>query len=130
MKPTAVLTLCFVLTIPICVAQPAKVAPRMTGQQLVDQFQGPPEEYGKMSGRTFTYHQLAQGYLDGINDATEGKLWCYSGRWKPDERDHALILQMSKLPPEVLKGNAAPLVIDFLRKKYPCPAAAPAKEND
>jgi hypothetical protein len=122
MKSAISVALILSLAPPIGLAQSAQVAPRMTGQQLVDQFRGPPEEYGKMSGRTFTYHQLAQGYLDGINDATEGKLWCYSGRWKPDERDHALILEMSKLPPDVLKGNAAPLVLDFLRKKYPCPA--------
>jgi hypothetical protein len=41
---------------------------------------GPPGEYGKMSRRTFRYHQLAQGYLDAIHDATEGKHWCHTGR--------------------------------------------------
>lgn len=128
MKPITVLVLSCILTTSICVAQPAQVAPRMTGQQLVHQFMGPPEEYGNMSGRNFTYHQLAQGYLDGINDATEGKLWCYSGRWKPHERDRALILEMSKLPPATLQGNAAPLVLDFLSNKYPCPATSPVKK--
>ena len=80
-----------------------------------------------MSARTFAYHQLAKGYLDGINDATEGTAWCYTGRWKSDERDHALIIELAKLPPEVLRGNAAPLVLDFLRKKYPCPAGSTTK---
>ncbi|WP_426176645.1 Rap1a/Tai family immunity protein [Massilia sp. TWR1-2-2] len=120
MKSTVCILIFLSLLTPMCAAQPAKVAPRMTGQQLVDQFLGPPKEYGKMSGRTYTYHQLAQGYLDGINDATEGKLWCYTGRWKPHERDSELILELSKLPAATLKGTAAPLVLEFLIKKYPC----------
>lgn len=92
----------------------------MTGQQLVDQFRGPPGEFANMSARTFAHHQLARGYLDGINDATEGSLWCYTGRWKPDERDNAVILELGKLAAATLQGNAAPLVLAFLQKKYPC----------
>ena len=124
MKPSFVLTVCLALPLSSAIAQPADLAPRMSGKALVDQFLGPPEEAKEMSTRTFAYHQHAKGYLDGINDATEGRLWCYTGRWKPHERDLALILELAKLPPAVLSGNAAPLVLDFLQKKYPCSAGS------
>ncbi|MGZ8340697.1 MAG: hypothetical protein ACXWU9_14055, partial [Telluria sp.] len=67
--------ICMALVASTPMAQPAKSAPRMSGQQLVDQFRGPPGEFADMSARTFAYHQLARGYLDGINDATEGSMW-------------------------------------------------------
>lgn len=127
MIPSTILTFCLVLITSSALAQPVKSAPRMSGRALVDQYLGSPAEAGDMSARTFAYHQLAKGYLDGINDATEGTVWCYSGRWKSDERDHALIVELAKLPPEVLRGNAAPLVLNFLRKKYPCPAGSTKK---
>lgn len=127
MKSSTAIAVWLTLATSAPMAQPVKVAPRMSGQQLVDQFRGPPGEFGNMSARTFAYHQLARGYLDGINDATEGALWCYTGRWKPDERDNAVILELSKLPPAALQGNAAPLVLAFLQRNYPCPTNPAAK---
>lgn len=102
-------------------AQPARIAPRMSGQALVSQFSGP-SNAGNLpwDERDFARHQLAQGYLDGVNDTTEGSLWCYNGRWESEERDMDVIGALKKLPPEILKGNAALLVVNFLRDKYPC----------
>ena len=120
---------CLALAMSGAMAQPVQFAPRLTGQQLVDLFRGPPDESAEVSAQTFAYHQQAKGYLDGINDATEGIVWCYSGRWKADERDHALIHSLAKLPPNTLSGNAAPLVLDFLRKKYPCSTTQAQKEK-
>lgn len=129
MKLSIILTSYLLLTLSAAMAQPVKFAPHMSGRALVDNYLGPPAEFGDMSARTFAYHQLAKGYLDGINDATEGTVWCYTGRWKSDERDHALIIELAKLPPEVLRGNAAPLVLDLLREKYPCPAGLTKKRE-
>ena len=108
-------------------AQTAAQAPRMSGQDLIDNFRVPPGEDVPMNPRRLFTHQLARGYLDGINDATEGLVWCYRGRLKPIERDYELIAELAKLPHATLKGNAAPLALDFLRKKYPCPSTPDAK---
>jgi Rap1a immunity proteins len=103
-------------------AQPVKIAPRMSGQMLVDQYLGPPgSTAGKLSGPDFVAQQAAKGYLDGIHDATEGRVWCYSGRIKPHELNFSLVWSLKDLPKETLKGNAAPLVVSLLSKKYPCP---------
>jgi hypothetical protein len=102
-------------------AQPAEIAPRMSGQMLLDRFQGPPNLNGKpLTGLDQMYRTLAQGYLHGINDATEGRDWCYTGRIKPDELDDRVISALKNLPADILSGNAAPLVVNFLRHKYPC----------
>ena len=129
MKPPFFLCLCLALPVASAIAQPADLAPRLSGKSLVEQFLGPPEEAKEMKARTFAYHQHAKGYLDGINDATEGSLWCYTGRMKPHERDLALIVELAKLPPSTLRENAAPLVLDFLRRKYPCPIV-PSKNGE
>jgi hypothetical protein len=124
MKSTAALVLCLTLALPDCLAQRASIAPRMTGQMLVRQFLGPPDQGNNpLGGQDFIYQQQAQGYLSGIYDATEGKLWCYSGNWQPDTLDFNLIGELQKLPAATLKSNAAPLVLAYLQKKYPCRTA-------
>lgn len=122
MKIAAAFTLCIAATALPTFAQPAKIVPRMTGQTLIDQFLGPPSLKNQaLSGRHFIEHQLAQGYLDGIHDATEGTVWCYAGNAKPHTLDYSLVWSLKELSPDALQANAALLVLDFLRKKYPCP---------
>ena len=63
---------------------------------------------------------LAAMYLTGIKDATQGSAWCAHGVFKPDELDSELIAALRRLPVVKLRDNAAPLVLDALRTRFPC----------
>jgi len=91
----------------------------MTGEQLmrdmlVDAFKASPREYMQ--------RERAMGYLDGLMDGTAGRVWCPAGKVVPHELNYNLMDELSKRGPSELKGNAAPLVLDSLRKLYPCKA--------
>lgn len=103
--------------------------PVMTGELLVRKFVGPPGLGNKpLAGNDYLEHETARGYLSGIKDATEGAYWCYAGRLKPDELDWQVIEAVKALSPAQLKRNAANLVVDALKQKYPC-AASDRKGN-
>lgn len=94
----------------------------MRGDTLLRSYLGPAEQRTDpfLKAGDVVDHELARGFMDGIKDATEGSVWCYvSG--KPHELNDDIAAALSKLPPEVLKGRAAPLVIAALRERFPCP---------
>lgn len=64
--------------------------------------------------------QFAKGYLAGVADSAQGRDWCDTSRVKTTELDSNVIAELKKLPVEVLKKDAAQLVIDVLRKRFPC----------
>lgn len=65
--------------------------------------------------------EIAYAYLNGIKDGTQGTVWCFTGRIKPDELNVELASALrAKLTRAELKRNAAPLVLDELRKRFPC----------
>lgn len=136
MKSSTQLNIAVALAIATCLTQvpiqanTAAPAPRMTGQELVDDFRGRSGgATGPMNPQRVFIHQRARGYLDGVSDGTEGSVWCYKGRLKAIELNHELIGQLAQLSPSVLKGNAGPLVLNFLREKYPCPSSPNAKRG-
>lgn len=98
------------------VAACAKAAPPfaygMTGEALVQKFDG--DKYAD--------RELGAMYLTGVKDTTQGTAWCLQGTVKPDELDSELVASLKRLPVEKLRGNAAPLVVDLLRAKFPCSA--------
>lgn len=65
-------------------------------------------------------HERARGYIDGIKDATQGTLWCYTGNLKPAELNYDLIDAVRAAPAAARRSNAAPLVINILATKFPC----------
>ena len=93
-----------------------------TGESLVRDFLGPPGHQGELRGQDYLEHEAARGYIDGIKDATQGTGWCYAGRIKPHELNFELVETIRGLPASARKGNAAPLVVNALRAKFPCPA--------
>jgi hypothetical protein len=93
-----------------------KVAPWMTGAQLVQKLSSPAEA------------RDAELYIKGAHDATERKEWCFadrSGKAPPKPRPpdlQAFVLNgLHALPPAELKRNAADLIIELWQDKWPCP---------
>jgi hypothetical protein len=116
-----------------CAAQPAAVAPWMTGEWLARLYTGDDisdiaEGYGRYTRedridiRTRIAKERADAYVDGVHDATEGKQWCYSAltRPKPSTLREEVIWGLRAMPPESLKRNASDLIVEIWRKKWPC----------
>jgi hypothetical protein len=68
--------------------------------------------------------EFVHGYIQAVHDATEGKAWCWSEKYQPDpdelEADARHALQ--RMPESRLKRNAAVLIAEVWRNKWPCPA--------
>jgi hypothetical protein len=120
-----------------CLAQPAATMPWMTGERLVKllgnvdpatvnwtsdspfRTRAIAAEYMDMSNGEFVH-----GFIQGVHDATEGKEWCWSTKYKPmaheleSDARHAL----QRMPAAQLKRNAADLIVEVWRKTWPCPA--------
>ena len=95
----------------------------MPADLLVAQFMRPYESpEGNRPASAYLEQEAARGYLSGVKDSTVGSAWCYPGRVKPDELDADIIGALQKLPREALHAVAAPLIVDFLRSKFPCHA--------
>jgi hypothetical protein len=105
------------IALSLALVGPAHAEPyHMTGEQLmrdmlIDAFKASPREYMQ--------RERAMGYLDGLMDGTAGRVWCPKGS-VPHELNYNLMDELSKRSLSELKGNAAPLVLDSLRKLYPC----------
>jgi hypothetical protein len=111
------------ITLP-CVAQPVSTAPWMTGQQLVELYNRPSgaQSRTEATAREQLRQYQAEAYLNGVHDATEGKDWCYSTKYNPhqDELWSDALWGLRALPPDQLKRNAAELIVNIWRKKWPC----------
>jgi hypothetical protein len=96
----------------------------ISGATLLRDYMGPPRARDDpwLKGGDIVDHEMARGYMNGIKDATEGMAWCYvSG--KPHELNEDIASALQDLKPEQLKGRAAPLVVNALRQRFPCPPA-------
>lgn len=82
-------------------------APRLSGAQLLFQFQQDP--------------RYAKGYLAGVADAAQGRLWCDTGRVKSVELDGIVIAGIKALPEPARQGDAARLAVAILASRFPCP---------
>lgn len=98
----------------ICQANAAAV-PRVTAEALVN-------GTGSTDDTPFSVaeRQYLSGYLAGVADTLEGKLWCDKGRVKTVEIDADVLWALKDMPKEKLHVNAAILVGEVLRRKYPC----------
>ena len=119
-----------------CNAQPAAVTPWMTGERLVKllgnvdpgtvnwtpdspfRTRALAAEYQDVRNREFV-----RGLIHGVHDATEGKAWCWSARYKPapDELEEDARRALQQMSNTQLKRNAADLIVEGWRTKWPCP---------
>lgn len=131
------LVLLLAVTLAISAAHAVAPAPRMTGERLlkrlesVDSSSVPWGADSKFSREelaylhTVTNIEFARGYVEALYDATEGKEWCYDGKHKipkPDTFWDESRWGLYRLSPERLKRNAADLLVEIWREKWPCPA--------
>ncbi|MTV52400.1 Rap1a/Tai family immunity protein [Pseudoduganella buxea] len=95
----------------------------MTGADVVARLTVDP-----VTDSDFRERDRAHYYVAGIKDATQGSLWCFRRALLPHELNtevaHALKQRHSAA---ALKANAAPLVLDELRRRYPCDGAGAAR---
>lgn len=101
-------------------AAPAAYSYAMTGETFV-QMLHQPESPGTMN------REKAYSYLDGIKDATEGRAWCDIDQLKTPDLAYDLAGEISRMTPSNKKRNAAVLLLDLLRHKFPCPGETRGK---
>jgi hypothetical protein len=105
-------------------AQPVSQAPWMTGEQLLRLI-----SYASIQGARSPEQDMdserARLYIDGVHDATEGKTWCYSTRYQPGREalQSDVAAGLRQLRPDQLQRDAANLIIEIWRKKWPCQGA-------
>jgi hypothetical protein len=110
------------ITIPLLVSLSVHAAPygypynAMTGQQVVSKLLKEPATEIDYIERDQTH-----SYVNGIKDATQGRIWCFVGTILPHELniEVAFAVRATRSAGD-LNGNAAPLVLEELRKRYPC----------
>lgn len=101
--------------------RPEQQPPRMTGQQLIEDFQaGADLPLSSQRPDTIRRNLAADGYLAGVSDAFHGSAWCSDGSVKENEINSAVIFSLKKLGKEKLSGPAAGLVKESLSKLFPC----------
>jgi hypothetical protein len=126
-----------------CNAQPASETPWMTGHRLVKLLgnvdpatvnwtpDGPfrtralAAEYQDVRNREF-----ARGFIHGVHDATEGKTWCWSTKYMPapDELEEDARRALQHMSDTQLKRNAADLIAEVWRMRWPCPSDQRSKQ--
>lgn len=134
----ALMLLALALAVPACRADAP--APRMTGERLlkllepVDVAEISPDPAGKFtreelaSLRTMRNIEFVQGYLAALYDETEGKAWCYNAKYKipkPDTFWDESRWGLHRFASADLKRNAANLLVEVWREKWPCPSNRP-----
>ena len=88
----------------------------MTAAEIVQKLMTPPVTDEDFRERDRAYH-----YVAGLKDGTQGLVWCFTVPIKPDESTYEVVGAIKeKYPPDALKGNAAPLVLKELKRRYPC----------
>lgn len=69
----------------------------------------------------FLQRDLANHYLNGIKDGTQGRDWCFKGTILPHELNLELAHAIKKsITLTRSNENAAPVFIEELKKRYPC----------
>lgn len=129
----AAMLLALMFTLPS--AQAVTPAPRMTGESLLKRLEGvdpatvpwkPDSNFSREELaylHTVTNVEYVQGYIAALYDATEGKAWCYSTKYKvpkPDTFWDESQWGLNRFPPAQLKRNAADLLVEIWREKWPC----------
>ncbi|WP_425254358.1 Rap1a/Tai family immunity protein [Janthinobacterium sp. NFX145] len=100
-------------------------APRLSADQLIAYYQQGPAK-GAMADAVFLLDQrYAKGYLAGVADAAQGRLWCDTGRLKTVEIDAHIVAELKKLPARARLGEASTLIVAILARRFPCSTPPP-----
>ena len=100
-------------------------APRLSADRLIAYYQQGPAK-GAMDDAVFLLDQrYAKGYLAGVADAAQGRLWCDTGRLKTVEIDAHIVAELKKLPARARLGEASTLIVAILARRFPCSTPPP-----
>ena len=100
-------------------------APRLSADQLIAYYQEGPAK-GAMADAVFLLDQrYAKGYLAGVADAAQGRLWCDTGRLKTVEIDAYIVAELKNLPARARLGEASTLIVAILARRFPCSTPPP-----
>lgn len=90
----------------------------LTGDRFVRMMNGtePP------TGDDYILREKAYSYLDGVRDGAEGRDWCDVNQLKTPDLAYELAADIAMLPAAERKKNASILLIEQLRRRFPCPA--------
>ncbi|WBS04205.1 Rap1a/Tai family immunity protein [Pseudoduganella sp. SL102] len=69
----------------------------------------------------YTLREKAYSYLDGVRDGAEGHDWCDVNQLKTPDLAYELAADIARLPAAERKKNASILLLDLLRRRFPCP---------
>lgn len=117
MRMALALTALSFVTLPAAAPQ-AYTAPynMMTGAEVAERILTPPSSHADIFER-----DLGHAYVNGIKDGTQGTTWCFVGPILPHELNISIVSAMRQArTEEEMKGNAAPLLLAELRRRYPC----------
>lgn len=64
--------------------------------------------------------ERARLYLLGVQDVSEGKLWCDYKKFKTITLQEVLFVNFKKIPAERLKERASALITEIFTKEMPC----------
>jgi hypothetical protein len=120
--PFSLLVIVLCLCLPCARAQRASYppAPRLSADRLIAYYQGGPTQAERTDAVFLPGQHYAKGYLAGVADASQGRLWCDTGRVKTLEIDAHIVAELKKLPARARQGDASTLVVAILARRFPC----------
>lgn len=68
----------------------------------------------------YMQREKAYGYLDGVRDGAEGKVWCDVDQYKTPDMAYEIADKLARLPVAERKRNASLLILRQLKTMYPC----------
>jgi hypothetical protein len=112
-------SLLFALMLPV-LATAAPYPYTLSGDQFV-KMMSPPNP----TGYEYLQREKAYSYLDGLRDGSEGSAWCdLPHQLKTPDLAYELADDIAKLPVAERKKNAAELLLQQLKRRYPCRAGS------
>lgn len=106
----------FALALPIATQAAAPYNHTLTGDQFVSMMNRPEPR----SGYDNMQREKAYSYLDGARDSAEGRVWCDVNELKTPDLAYELAAEIAKLPVAERKRNASLLLLEQLKRMYPC----------
>ena len=120
MKKQAIL-ICLLLMFSNGVIANQIAVPRLTVKMLIAHYSG---QIGtplhQQSADAIIKTQLADGYLAGVADSTQGKTWCDKGKVKTDEINSMVVAELRKLSSKDRDKSAGQAALKILETKFPC----------
>lgn len=120
MKKKAIL-ICLSLAFSNGVIAKQIAVPRLTVKMLIAHYPGQMGTlFHEQSADSIFKIQLADGYLAGVADSSQGKIWCDKGKVKTDEINSMVVADLRKLSSKDQDKSAAQATMKILETQFPC----------